>query len=74
VFELWQSATGSEDFVRVYYTTQTLEQMRSSTVLTSQNPPVRVPVFIPACSRADFSCSVTDFERALQSLTAGRNR
>jgi 4-phytase/acid phosphatase len=74
VFELWQPTAGSEDFVRVYYTTQTLEQMRSSTVLTSQNPPVRVPVFVPACSRADFSCSVTDFERALQSLTAGSNR
>ena len=38
VFELWQPAAGSEDFVRVYYTTQTLEQMRSSTVLTSQKP------------------------------------
>jgi 4-phytase/acid phosphatase len=74
VFELWQPATGSEDFVRVYYTTQTLEQMRSATVLTSQNPPVRVPVFIPACSHADFSCALPDFERALRSLTAGSNR
>lgn len=74
VFELWQPAAGSEDFVRVYYTTQALEQMRSSTVLTSQNPPARVPVFIPACSRADFSCSVTDFERALQSSAVGSNQ
>ncbi len=74
VFELWQPEAGGEDFVRVYFTTQTLEQMRSSTVLTSQNPPARVSVFIPACSRADSSCSVTDFERTLQSLTAGSNR
>ena len=37
VFELWQPAAGSEDFVRVYYTTQTLEQMRSAAVLSSQN-------------------------------------
>lgn len=74
VFELWQPAAGGEEFVRVYYTTQTLEQMRSSTVLTSQNPPARVPVFIPACSRADFSCSLPDFERALQTLTARSNR
>jgi 4-phytase/acid phosphatase len=73
VFELWQSAAG-EDSVRLYYTTQTLEQMRSATVLSKENPPVRVPVFIPACSRADFSCSLTDFERALQALTAGSNR
>jgi 4-phytase/acid phosphatase len=72
VFELWQPPAG-EDFVRVYYTTQTLEQMRSASVLTSQNPPVRVPVFIPACSRADFSCSLPDFERALRTLTAEGN-
>ena len=73
VFELWQLAAGSEDFVRVYYTTQTLEQMRSSTVLTRQNPPVRVPVFVPACSRADFSCSLPDFERALRTSTVKNN-
>ena len=71
-FELWQAATG-EDFVRIYYTTQTLEQMRAATVLTRENPPVRVPVFVPACSRADFSCSLTDFERALRTLTVENN-
>jgi 4-phytase/acid phosphatase len=73
VFELWQPAAGSGDFVRVYFTTQTLEQMRSSTVLTSQNPPVRVPVFIPACSRADFSCAFPDFKRALRTLATESN-
>jgi 4-phytase / acid phosphatase len=67
VFELWQSA--GQGFVRVYYTTQTLEQMRAATVLSRENPPVRVPVFIPACSRADFSCSLKDFATALQSST-----
>lgn len=70
LFELWRPANGGEDFVRVYYTTQTLEQMRSATVLTNQNPPVRVPVFVPACSRADSSCSLPDFDRALRMLTA----
>ncbi|MGA3129889.1 MAG: histidine-type phosphatase [Terracidiphilus sp.] len=73
VFELWQASAGGEDSVRIYYTTQTLEQMRSATVLTSQNPPVRVPVFMPACSRADFSCSLPDFERDLRTLTAESN-
>jgi 4-phytase/acid phosphatase len=73
VFELWRPAAGSEDFVRVYYTTQTLEQMRSAAVLTRENPPLRVPVFIPACSRADSSCSLLDFERALRTLTAESN-
>ena len=64
VFELWRAADG-ENSVRIYYTTQTLEQMRAATVLTRENPPARVPVFVPACSRADFSCPLADFKRAL---------
>jgi 4-phytase/acid phosphatase len=72
VFELWQTA-GGEDSVRVYYTTQTLEQMKAATVLTRENPPVRVPVFIPTCSRVDFSCSLPAFERATRTLTAESN-
>jgi 4-phytase/acid phosphatase len=73
VFELWQASAGGEDSVRIYYTTQTLEQMRSATVLSKENPPVRVPVFIPSCSRADFSCSLADFEQALRTLTSDSN-
>lgn len=65
VFELWQSADGKNS-VRVYYTTQTLEQMHTATVLTGTNPPVRVPVFVPGCSRAGFSCSLEKFEANLQ--------
>jgi len=72
VFELWRSAAAG-DSVRLYYTTQTLEQMRSATVLSKENPPVRVPVFIPSCSRADFSCSLQDFERDLRTLTSESN-
>jgi 4-phytase/acid phosphatase len=71
VFELWRAASG-EDSVRVYYTAQTLEQMRSATVLSIENPPARVPVFIPACGRVDFSCSLGDFETALQRLLAAQ--
>ena len=72
VFELWQSAAAG-DSVRLYYTTQTLEQMRSATVLSKENLPVRVPIFIPSCSRADFSCSLPDFEEALRRLTVESN-
>lgn len=72
VFELWRAASG-EDSVRVYYTTQTLQQMRSAMMLSMENPPDRVPVFVPACSHVDFSCSLGDFEMALQrSLAAQR--
>ncbi len=71
VFELWQSADGKNS-VRVFYTTQTLEQMRAATVLTSKNPPVRVPIFVPGCSRADLSCFFNDFERILQQSTVAQ--
>lgn len=71
VFELWQSADGKNS-VRVYYTTQTLEQMRAASVLSSKNPPVRVPVFVPGCSHADLSCSFKDFELVLEQSTSGR--
>lgn len=43
VFELWQATDGAYS-VRVYYTAQTLQQMRQAQPLTSANPPVRVPV------------------------------
>lgn len=57
-----------------HYNTQTLELIRPATVLTSRDPPVRVPVFIPAWSGADFSCSLPELERPLRSLTAESNR
>jgi len=71
VFELWRAASG-EDSVRVYYTTQTLEQMRSAIMLSTEDPPARVPVFVPGCSRDDFSCSLGDFEKALQRSLAAQ--
>jgi len=60
VFELWRSSAG-DDSVRVYYTAQTLDQMRDSTPLTLADPPERVPIFVPGCSRADMSCSLEGF-------------
>ena len=65
VFELWQSRSGHGEFVRVFYTTQTLEQMRLESSLDAANPPVRVPVFVPACGRPDSSCAVSEFDRLL---------
>jgi 4-phytase/acid phosphatase len=65
VFELWKKPAGGY-FVRTYFTTQTLEQMRLSAPLTQSNPPVRVPVFIPACSTEDLSCPLERFLTATQ--------
>ncbi|HEY4378703.1 MAG TPA: histidine-type phosphatase [Acidobacteriaceae bacterium] len=63
VFELWKvRATGAYE-VRLYFTTQTVEQMRFAKQLSLEVPPDRVPIFVPGCSRADFSCSWESFSR-----------
>ena len=68
IFELWRSAT-TGPFVRVAFTTQTLEQMRKSEPLTLANPPAEAPIFVPACSRADFSCTWDSFSAAMRQAT-----
>jgi 4-phytase / acid phosphatase len=70
VFELWRSRAGQADSVRVFYTSQTLEQMRQESTLNAANPPVRVPVFVPACGRSDSSCALSEFEKLLIEATA----
>jgi 4-phytase/acid phosphatase len=57
VFELWRARSTGRYVVRTYFTTQTLEQMRSAASLSLENPPQRVPIFLPGCSNQDFSCS-----------------
>jgi 4-phytase/acid phosphatase len=66
VFELWRTRETESYFVRTYFTTQTLEQMRFASQLSAQNPPQRVPVFVPACSNQDFSCSLSSFAATIQ--------
>jgi 4-phytase/acid phosphatase len=69
IFELWtHSATGTYE-IRTYFPVQTLRQMRYATPLTLEAPPERVPVFIPACSKADFSYDWPSFSQALQRAT-----
>ena len=69
VFELWKHrATGAYE-VRTYFTVQTLEQMRFAKPLTLEAPPERVPVFIPACSKANFSCDWPAFSQTIQQAT-----
>jgi 4-phytase / acid phosphatase len=68
IFELWSSAT-SGTFVRVAFTTQTLEQMRKSQPLTPANPPAEAPIFVPACSHSDFSCTWHGFSAAMRQAT-----
>jgi 4-phytase/acid phosphatase len=64
VFELWESPQRQMS-VRVYFTSQTLEQMREARTLSPTDPPVRAPLYLPGCSRKDLSCAWTDFDRAV---------
>jgi 4-phytase/acid phosphatase len=68
IFELWQSSAG-EPFVRLRFTTQTLEQMRRAEPLKLSNPPAEAPVFVPGCSRADLSCTLDGFSAAMRQAT-----
>ncbi len=66
VFELWKKRGAAAYSVRVFYTAQTLDQMHSATPLSMDNPPERVAVFVPGCSRADQSCAWSAFEAAIR--------
>jgi 4-phytase/acid phosphatase len=50
VFELRRHRSDGAWFVRSYYVSQSLEQMRSADPLTLEHPPQVAPIFIPACS------------------------
>lgn len=66
IFELWRSRRTGNHIVRIYFTSQTLEQMRSASPLSLQRPPERVPLFLPGCSGKDFSCSWSTFAQTIQ--------
>lgn len=64
VFELWRGRRSNKYFVRVYFTSQTLDQMRQSTELTPAHPPLTVPLAIGECPRADAgTCSWAAFSQ-----------
>jgi len=66
IFELWRTRATGSYFVQTYYSAQTLEQMRSAAPLTSSNPPPRVRIYMPGCSREDLSCSWDSFSENLK--------
>lgn len=65
IFELWKARASGAYSIRIYYSAQTLEQMRFATSLTLAAPPPRIPVFLPGCSGPDYSCSWPSFTKAL---------
>jgi len=81
VFELWRSATGACT-VRLFYTAQTLQQMREAVPLTAADPPASAPVFVPGCGEPaagnasndeGSACTLAAFEATVrQSLNPSR--
>ncbi|HUB18846.1 MAG TPA: histidine-type phosphatase [Acidobacteriaceae bacterium] len=67
LFELWRSTDGAAS-VRLFYTAQTLRQMREATPLTLSDPPERVPVFVPGCSLPDMSCALDSFTSTVRAV------
>ena len=68
IIELWKSSKPASYSVRMYFTTQTLEQMRNSEPLNESRKPPRVRVFIPGCSQADGACAAAAFQHAIESI------
>ena len=70
VFELWQHS-GGEMAVSTYYIAQSLEQMRKAIPLTLDSPPLKSPIFVPGCSRADekMTCPWKEFQHRIESAT-----
>jgi 4-phytase/acid phosphatase len=65
IFELWKTRASGVYSVQTYYTAQTLEQMRSASNLTLNNPPQRVHLFLPGCSEKDSACSWPSFVKTI---------
>jgi len=68
IFELWKTLSAESYSVRVYFSAQTLEQMRSASPLTLENPPQRIPLFIPGCSARDFTCPLPAFLKTVDEV------
>ncbi len=66
VFELWRNRATGEDSVRLYYTAQTLDEMREATPLDAAHPPVWTQLFVRGCSRSDLSCTLKEFTRVVE--------
>lgn len=72
VFELWSASDGKDggkDFVRVSYTVQSPEQMRSASRLSIATPPPKAVIFLSGCSVAlrGSPCAWTAFKKAATS-------
>jgi 4-phytase / acid phosphatase len=64
-FELWRNRSTGVYSVRLWYTAQTLEQMRSVAALSAKEPPVRIPLHVSGCAADDKLCGWNSFAQLL---------
>ncbi len=69
IFEMWRRRGTNAYSVRTFYSAETLDQMRNSTVLSLANPPASAPVFVPGCGKANVSCDWEAFQQILMVAT-----
>ncbi len=65
VFEVWQEEVTGKYFVRLFFTAQTLDQMRASTPLNATTHPERMSVYLPGCDQEDLSCGMDVFSNII---------
>jgi 4-phytase/acid phosphatase len=67
VFELRRADDGVRR-VRIYYVSQTLEEMRGDEPVDASHPPALAPIFIPGCSEASpgYDAPLDKFEERLE--------
>lgn len=66
VFELRESRKTGEDFVRIWYTAQTFDQLRDLTALTLDQPPATQQLLLPeGKSDANLDIAFDDFEKLM---------
>ena len=71
VFELRHDKAGGNARVRIYYVSQSMQQMRAGSKLTLDTPPQTAPVFVPGCSAATpgYDCELNRLARIVRSST-----
>jgi 4-phytase/acid phosphatase len=74
VFEVWKDRRSETYSVRVFFTSQTLEQMRDNSALSEKNPPPKVLVSVRTCSRREDGHEISCFAHALENASAASDR
>ncbi len=69
-FELHRNKTTGAETVRVFFITQTLDQMRFLTPLQGEDLPSVAPIFVPGCSGPgpEYACTLDGFKKMVSSV------